>query len=116
MTEERLAEIKARATTSHFGTLHADRLELIAEVERLQAELRVQVACREDDGVAYRVAREKNIDRIARLQATIRDALSWATDRKEAETAHRPDANIHKRTLCQTWDQVIRYLEAIAHV
>ena len=37
----------------------------------------------------------------------------WAVQRKHAETAHRPDENIHKRTLVDTWDQVIRHLESL---
>lgn len=37
----------------------------------------------------------------------------WAVRRKHAETAHRPDENIHKRTLVGTWDQVIRHLDGL---
>lgn len=37
--------------------------------------------------------------------------LDWAKHRLEAECANRPDCNIHKRTLTETWHQVIRKLE-----
>lgn len=36
--------------------------------------------------------------------------LAWAIERKRAETENRPDDNIYKRTLVQTWDQIIRHL------
>ena len=39
--------------------------------------------------------------------------LAWAKSRKAAETAERPDVNIHKKTLVQTWDQIIRKLEKL---
>ena len=32
----------------------------------------------------------------------------WAESRYEEEVAHRPDVNIHKRTLKETWNQVLR--------
>ena len=41
------------------------------------------------------------------------ELLRWAREKKEAETAHRPDENIHKRTLVNTWDQMIRRLEEV---
>jgi hypothetical protein len=36
--------------------------------------------------------------------------LEWVDSRIEAEVAHRPDENIYKKTLAQTWDQVRRKL------
>jgi len=36
--------------------------------------------------------------------------LAWAEKRKEEETLHRPDVNIHKKNLVITWNQVIRKL------
>ena len=41
------------------------------------------------------------------------DVLAWAIARKEAETKHRPDINIHKRTLVETWDQTIKKLSEV---
>ena len=46
---------------------------------------------------------------VSQLQA-LRD---WAAERKRAETEHRPGVNIHKRTLMDTWDQVIRHLDSL---
>jgi len=39
-----------------------------------------------------------------------RELIEWAQGRKDNETLHRPDVNIYKRTLVETWDQVIRKL------
>lgn len=39
------------------------------------------------------------------------ELLAWATDCLVKETADRPQQNIHKRTITQTWCQVIRFLE-----
>lgn len=39
------------------------------------------------------------------------ELLQWATERLNLETANRPDTNIHKRTLVETWCQVIRKFE-----
>lgn len=44
------------------------------------------------------------------LFRSARRLIDWAKDRKAAETKHRPDMNIYKKTLIQTWDQVIRKL------
>lgn len=35
--------------------------------------------------------------------------LSWAVDRWFAEVANRPLVNVHRRTLDDTWRQVIRH-------
>ncbi len=37
--------------------------------------------------------------------------LQWANERKKEETKDRPDENIHKRTLIETWDQIIHKLK-----
>lgn len=37
--------------------------------------------------------------------------LQWCNERKKAETENRPDENIHKRTLIETWDQIIKKLK-----
>jgi len=34
--------------------------------------------------------------------------VEWAKSRWDAEVKNRPDINIHKRTLNNTWEQVIR--------
>lgn len=39
------------------------------------------------------------------------ELLAWATDCLVKETADRPQQNIHKRTITQTWCRVIRFLE-----
>lgn len=39
------------------------------------------------------------------------ELFTWACERLNAETADRPDENIHKKTLVGTWCQVIRKLE-----
>ena len=44
-------------------------------------------------------------DRVAKLEA----ALQWAVSRWEAEVKNRPMQNIHRRSLDDTWRQVIRY-------
>ena len=36
-------------------------------------------------------------------------SLSWAVDRWRAEVANRPLQNVHRRTLDETWRQVIRH-------
>ena len=42
----------------------------------------------------------------------IESLLGWANGRWSAEVEHRPDVNIHKRTLNTTWKQVINKLES----
>ena len=37
--------------------------------------------------------------------------LQWCNDRKKAETEDRPDENIHKRTLIETWNQIIKKIK-----
>lgn len=37
-----------------------------------------------------------------------KDLLEWAKKKKATETKHRPNTNIHKRMLIETWDQIIR--------
>ena len=49
----------------------------------------------------------------AREVSQLRALHDWAVERKRAETEHRPDENIHKRTLVGTWDQVILHLESM---
>ena len=43
--------------------------------------------------------------RVAQLEA----GLQWAVSRWEAEVKNRPMQNIHRRSLDDTWRQVIRY-------
>lgn len=38
--------------------------------------------------------------------------VAWTDLRIEAEVTHRPDVNIHKRTLAGTWNQVRGHLLA----
>lgn len=37
------------------------------------------------------------------------EARDWAIERWQSEVAHRPLQNIHRRTLDDTWRQVIRH-------
>lgn len=52
--------------------------------------------------------------------ATLTNLIAWVDSRIEEEVAHRPDVNIHKRTLSGTWNQVRRHLVSLqsepAHV
>lgn len=41
---------------------------------------------------------------------TLTNLLAWVDSRIEAEVTHRPDINVHKRTLSVTWQQVRRHL------
>jgi len=47
---------------------------------------------------------------------TIDRLLTWAISRKESETKYRPDVNIYKKTLINTWDQIIRKLNEIKNI
>ena len=47
---------------------------------------------------------------------TIDSLLTWAISRKEAETKCRPDVNIYKKTLINTWNQIIRKLEETKNI
>lgn len=40
----------------------------------------------------------------------VAELLAWAVERWQAEVANRPIVNIHRRTLDDTWRQVIRHL------
>ena len=42
-----------------------------------------------------------------------KELLAWAEGRKSVETDLRPDVNVYKRTLVETWDQVIRKIKTI---
>lgn len=42
-----------------------------------------------------------------------KELLEWAKKRKYEETEHRPDINIYKRVLIDTWDQVIKKLSEV---
>ncbi len=57
-------------------------------------------------GALSTVTRAREVSQLCALR-------DWAVKRKHAETAHRPDENIHKRTLVDTWDQVIRHLDGL---
>lgn len=46
-------------------------------------------------------------------RGTLRELIRWAMQRREAEVEHRPEENIHKRTLQRTWDQVIDHLQKL---
>lgn len=52
--------------------------------------------------------------KLARLERALREKLdeliAWADRRCSDETKHRPDVNIYKRTLVETWGQVQRKL------
>lgn len=39
------------------------------------------------------------------------NGLAWATSRWQAEVSQRPIINVHRRTLDDTWRQVVRYFE-----
>lgn len=41
---------------------------------------------------------------------TTQDVVDWAVERWNAEVSNRPLQNIHRRTLDDTWRQVIRHL------
>jgi hypothetical protein len=43
------------------------------------------------------------------MSARTSGALDWAMSRWNAEVKNRPLQNIHRRTLDDTWRQVIRY-------
>lgn len=42
-------------------------------------------------------------------KAVASDVVDWAVGRWQAEVANRPLRNIHRRTLDDTWRQVIRH-------
>lgn len=56
---------------------------------------------------------EFEVWRVAPINELLDDLKDWAVSRKEAETGERPDVNIYKKTLINTWDQIIRKLEDI---
>lgn len=41
---------------------------------------------------------------------TITNIIAWVDGRIEAEVKHRPDVNVYKRILSDTWSQVRRHL------
>lgn len=43
------------------------------------------------------------------MSAKISEALGWAVSRWDAEVKNRPLQNVHRRTLDDTWRQVIQY-------
>lgn len=43
----------------------------------------------------------------------LRRILAWALQHKDAEVRHRPDENMWKRVLTQTWDQFIKYVQLL---
>lgn len=49
-------------------------------------------------------------------QAALRELAAWVDSRIEAEVAHRPDVNIYKRTLAETWGQMERKLMELLQV
>jgi hypothetical protein len=50
----------------------------------------------------------------AAVQAgTLANLLAWVDSRIEAEVTHRPDVNVHKRTLSETWQQVRGHLASL---
>lgn len=49
--------------------------------------------------------------RVVSIDSYLEGLREWAVSRKVAETGERPDKNIHKKTLINTWDQIIRKIE-----
>lgn len=49
------------------------------------------------------------VRRLAQTDEAAANGLAWACSRWQAEVAHRPLVNVHRRTLDDTWRQVIRY-------
>jgi len=92
ITEREAENERLKSTRSEFVTrLHnaaAEIADLKAEIERLLADVAAQGVKGELDGLLF-----------------------WAQECKKAETLHRPDENIHKRTLVNTWNQFIRQIE-----
>ena len=52
-----------------------------------------------------------NPDALSPRQELLDELILWVHSRIDAEVTHRPDVNIHKRTLSETWHQVLRKLE-----
>jgi len=42
------------------------------------------------------------------------DLMSWVKEQYERQVAHRPDVNVHKRTLHEVWTQVAKQADAWA--
>lgn len=47
--------------------------------------------------------------RVRELEVLREGLLAWAVERWHVEVEHRPLVNVHRRTLDDTWRQVIRY-------
>lgn len=57
----------------------------------------------------YTVAGSPDVDEWLAQQAQEQSLLDWAVAKWDAEVANRPLVNVHRRTLDDTWRQVIRY-------
>ena len=86
-----------------FIDLDALRINILMAIEREQERSEGQQQQFEAETAAY--------EGLARTY--LNEVLDWAHERKVAEVDARPDVNIYKQVLTDTWNQVIRHLEAV---
>lgn len=83
---------------------------LAAEVEKLNRHLEIMKDGRDE----YYDRWQKSKAEVGKLRAepelTLINLIDWVHSRIENEITHRPDMNIHKRTLTETWEQVLIHL------
>lgn len=94
-----VGKFKARCNELDAGnkSLNSRRLEQLGRADQFERELKTA---------------KSTLEAAVKQAAIVGELLEWAQERKESETAHRPDGNIHRRTLVATWNQVIGKLRA----
>lgn len=101
----------------------AEAEALRRQVQGLRATCRqgwrmLYMACSDDQGKTQLVNSDINNRSVNHVMGMLHAAattsensmLLWAVERWTAEVAHRPLINVHRRTLDDTWRQVITYL------
>jgi hypothetical protein len=91
-----MSDIDCSDLKSANEAMHGEIKELRAGIERLTNALKEMYVT--DIGLRAEVER-------------LRAPVAWAVARWEAEVKDRPLQNIHRRTLDDTWRQVIRHFE-----
>jgi chromosome segregation ATPase len=101
------------AMTKRAQELESELARLHRELYGTEGELQSRVSALEDENRQLALDLQAAEARAAGACVSERGRLlAWATERKAAETDNRPDVNIHKKTLVETWNQVLRFLGA----
>jgi len=91
---------------SDYDALAAQRDEGLAR----EAELRKTLAFSDENQIRQGLRINNLREEVSALQQRLAEAEKWVVYRWQAEVGNRPWVNVHRRSLDETWRQVMRHM------